>query len=249
MVGLLTGVFVIAYFYSYTPPPPKVVKKSKKDRSFFVENHLDKFRFKNLGHFEIDANGIDSTVFSELTPINHTLYQHVFQFKEMPRGRYNLVNSAPLLRPAQSYFFSAQPPVKMWTGYDFDWITVLFDPKPDSWKLISCFYNRVAPENPTTPGGKKGQLANFTFFPLAEYKKTESKETITYSDWICGDTLQTTLVERYEEEGKAFTDSSIILYRMMVYGETQVIDDNSWRNGKLLLKRPTTTLEKPTFLD
>lgn len=250
LVGLLLGVVFISYFYSYEAPPKEIVEKSpKKDRAFHVENHLDKFLYTNVKHFEISHEGIDSTTFSKLSPINHTLYQHVFQFREMPPGKYNLVNSAPLLRPAQSYFYSVQPKVIMWTGYEFDWITILFDPKPDSWRLISCFYNRQKPDNPETPGGEKGKLANFTFFPLAEYKKTDTKETLCYSDWAEGDQLKTTLIERYETDGVKTLDSSIIQYRMMVYGETQVIEEEVWRNGKPLLSQPSTTLEKPTFLD
>ncbi len=249
LVGLLGAVLSISFFYAYEAPPEKALAKPKKDRSFHVENHLDEFLFQNVKHFEIGPEGIDSSTFSKLTPINHTLYQYVFQFREMPPGRYNLVNSAPLLRPAQSYFYSVQPRVTMWTGYEFDWITVLFNPKPDSWRLISCFYNTRAPDNPETPGGDKGELANFTFFPVAQYKKQDGKETICYSDWTGGDSLKTTLIERYKTDGRDMLDSSVIQYRMMVYGETQVIEEERWRNGKPLLSQPSTTLDKPTYLD
>ena len=249
MVGVLGAVILIAVNYSYTPPAePEPEIDPKKQRAFHLEHHLDKFKFQDLTHFEMPVGGLDSVTFSQLTPINHTVYQHVFQFKTMPPGRYNRGTSAPMLHPGQSYFYSSQPPVRMWTGYKFDWITVLFDPQPDSWRLISCFYNREKPANEDTPGGEKGEQATWTYFPLAEYSKTDDGETISYSEWIGGDTIVNTLIESYEEDGLAILDSSVISRRMMVYGKTVVFEESKWRNGKPV-HSPPVTMDKPTFLE
>ena len=173
LVGLLLGVVFISYFYSYEAPPEKIAeeKPQKKDRAFHVENHLDKFLYTNVKHFEISHEGIDSTTFSKLTPINHTLYQHVFQFREMPPGKYNLVNSAPLLRPAQSYFYSVQPKVIMWTGYEFDWITILFDPNPTPGDLSAVFTTAKNPTIQRLPEERKESWPTSHFSHLQSTRK------------------------------------------------------------------------------
>ncbi len=129
-------------------------------------------------------------------------------------------------------------------------MTVLFNPQPDSWQVISCFYNREVPENTDTPWEPKGKLGTWTFFPLAEYYKNDSVEVYSYSDWINGDTIQNTVIKKYEEDGLPFVDSTIAKRRMMVYAKTVVFEEHTWRNGKPVQSySPPSPMDKPTFLD
>jgi|GEM_PF-4400782 len=230
LLGLVIAIFILSYWYSYTPPPVVETEEEKPRKTFLVEEHVDDFKFGNLHHFDLDNDSMQGLI-PQLTPVSHYWYGRVFQFDEMPGGKYKVGQAAPFLAPAQAYFFSHQTPIEMWTGYEYDWITLLFDPQPDSWQLISCFYNRTPPSNPKTPGDEKGILANFTFFPLAEYGKTEQKEWLRYSHWEDSTIVTSTLVESIEDSDSIIRDSSTTTYEMRVYAAPELAFYEHFRDG------------------
>lgn len=233
LVGMVVAIIVLSYWYSYTAPPPEEKIDTKPRKTFLIDGHLDDFALHNLHDFKFDNDSIQALI-PKLTPVSHYWYGRVFQFDELPGGKYKIGESAPFTRPAQAYYFSHQPAMEMWTGYQYDWVTLLFNPQPDSWKVISCFYNRTKPVNPDTPGDEKGILGNFTFFPLAEYGKTEEKEWTRYSHWEDSTLIQSTRIDHYVEDGIPVTDSSSISYEMRVYVRPKVSSYSSYYNGELV---------------